>query len=164
MKRVCALITARNFYPGLALFAIFSVSPSSQVGANRVDEIAPQTEIHQKEDELRAALKSLRTAISEYNQLCGQGALLSPFDRSPGDHCYPSQLNMLEAGVRPPGKQYRIVFLPKIPIDPFTGSADWGLRSFQDDKRAETWGGQNVFSVYSKSDKVATDGTLYRNW
>jgi len=55
-------------------------------------------------------------------------------------------------------------FLRRIPVDPMTGTDDWGLRSMQDDPDARSWGGQNVFDVYTKSDRTALDGTKYSDW
>jgi general secretion pathway protein G len=65
-------------------------------------------------------------------------------------------------GVDVAGKKVR--FLRRIPVDPMTGSAEWGLRSMQDDPKSESWGGQNVFDVYSKSPRAALDGTKYAEW
>ena len=58
----------------------------------------------------------------------------------------------------------KLKFLRRIPVDPMTGEAEWGLRSYQDRPDATTWGGQNVYDVYSKSDGTALDGTKYRDW
>jgi general secretion pathway protein G len=61
-------------------------------------------------------------------------------------------------------KERRLRFLRKIPIDPMTGRPDWGMRSVQDDPKSNSWGGQNVFDVYSRSSGVALDGTRYADW
>jgi hypothetical protein len=55
-------------------------------------------------------------------------------------------------------------FLRRIPTDPITGSQDWGLRSVQDEPNAMSWGGQNVFDVYTRSMDRSLDGTPYSEW
>jgi general secretion pathway protein G len=57
-----------------------------------------------------------------------------------------------------------MLFLRRIPVDPMTGKDDWGLRSTQDEPKSDSWGGQNVFDVYSKSEDTALDGTKYKDW
>ena len=61
-------------------------------------------------------------------------------------------------------EEQKIRFLRRIPVDPMSGLADWGLRDMQDDPDATNWGGNNVFDVYSKSMDTALDGTYYRDW
>jgi general secretion pathway protein G len=75
---------------------------------------------------------------------------------------YPPDLQTLVDGVDVKDKKMR--FLRAIPIDPMTGNADWGLRSNQDKPDSDSFGGQNVFDVYSKSDGTALDGTKYNTW
>ena len=75
---------------------------------------------------------------------------------------YPPDLQTLVDGVDVQGKKVR--FLRQIPVDPMTGKDDWGLRSMQDDPSSDSWGGQNVFDVFSKSDGMALDGTKYSDW
>jgi general secretion pathway protein G len=65
-------------------------------------------------------------------------------------------------GVDSNGKKLR--FLRKVPVDPMTGKAEWGMRSMQDDPDSESWGEQNLFDVYSKSEGTALDGTKYKDW
>lgn len=117
----------------------------------------------EKERDLRAAIREMYTAIDKYKDYCDQG-LLGPM--KVGTNCWPETLDQLVEGVKlantPDGK--KIKFLRKIPRDPFTGKADWGLRSDQDDPKAMSWGGQNVFSVYTKTYEKAPDGTPYSEW
>lgn len=116
-----------------------------------------------KEEELRIALRTIRRAIDDYKNFCELG-LVSPRDRRPNDECYPPNLEVLLKGVIPPNKKTPYRFLRRIPVDPMTGKASWGLRSMQDEPDATTWGEQNVFDVYSKSDGVGLDGIRYRDW
>lgn len=119
----------------------------------------------QKEAELRRALRELRTAIDRYKDAVDQGLIAATEVRA-GSEGYPPTLETLVEGVPvandASGRKLR--FLRRIPIDPMTGQADWGLRSYQDRPDSTTWGGQNVFDVYSKSEGTALDGTRYRDW
>lgn len=112
----------------------------------------------QKERELRQDLWMMRDAIDRYKDAADKGAFQIKLD-SQG---YPPDLDTLVKGVEVQGKKLR--FLRRIPVDPMTGKADWGLRSMQDDPDSDSWGGQNVFDVYSKSDGTALDGTKYKTW
>lgn len=81
------------------------------------------------------------------------------------DYCYPPTLDVMFRGVAVPNKpDVRIRYLRRIPRDPITGKRDWGLRSMQDEPNSTKWGGQNVCDVYSKSRRVSTEGTKYRDW
>lgn len=119
--------------------------------------------VSEKEKELKQALADIRDAIKEYKSLCDTGQV-GPLDRRKDDQCYPPNLEALVEGFRPADKKYFIQFLKKIPVDPITGNADWGLRSAQDEKWSAVWGGQNVFEVFSKSNGIAADGSRYRDW
>ncbi len=112
----------------------------------------------QKERELRNDLWMMRDAIDRYKDAADRGAFQTKLD-SQG---YPPDLETLVKGVEVQGKKLR--FLRRIPIDPMTGKADWGLRSMQDDPDSTSWGGQNVFDVYSKSDGTGLDDTKYSTW
>ena len=119
----------------------------------------------EKEMELRRNLREIRKAIDSYNIGCNAG-LVGPLDRKLDDECYPPSLEILVEGIHPPNKGDSTVrFLRRIPKDPFTGNADWGLRSIQDDPDSSSWGGQNVYDVYSKAPGKALDGkTQYKDW
>jgi len=112
----------------------------------------------EREHELREALWMLRDAIDRYKAAADLGA----FQIKLGSEGYPPDLDTLVTGVDVAGKKLK--FLRRIPMDPMTKSTEWGLRSMQDDKDSTSWGGQNVFDVYSKSDQVALDGTKYKDW
>ena len=58
----------------------------------------------------------------------------------------------------------KVAFLQRIPVDPMTGEAEWGKRSYQDDWDSDSWGGENVYDVYSLSEVRALDGSYYKDW
>jgi general secretion pathway protein G len=111
-----------------------------------------------KEIELRRDLWQIRDAIDRYKDAADRGAFQTQVD-SLG---YPPDLQTLVDGVDVQGKKLR--FLRRIPVDPMTGSAEWGQRSNQDEPDATSWGGQNVFDVFTKSDGTGLDGTKYNTW
>jgi general secretion pathway protein G len=110
------------------------------------------------ERQLHYNLWMLRDAIDKYKDAADKHAFQIKLD-SQG---YPPDLETLVTGVDVQGKKVR--FLRKIPIDPMTGKAEWGLRSMQDDPDSDSYGGQSVFDVYSKSTGTALDGTKYSEW
>jgi general secretion pathway protein G len=112
----------------------------------------------EKEVELRRDLWEMRDAIDHYKDAADRGA----FQIKLGSDGYPPDLDTLVNGVDVQGKKVR--FLRRIPIDPMTGNTDWGMRSTQDDPKSQSWGGQNVFDVFTKSDGTALDGTKYSDW
>jgi general secretion pathway protein G len=112
----------------------------------------------EKERELRADLWEMRRAIDMYKDVADLGGIQTKAD----SNNYPPDLQTLVDGVEVKDKRMR--FLRAIPVDPMTGNTDWGLRSNQDDPTSDSFGGQNVFDVYSKSDGTALDGTKYNTW
>ena len=112
----------------------------------------------QKERELRYDLWMMRDAIDKYKDAADRGAFQTKVD----SQNYPPDLDTLVKGVDVQGKKVR--FLRKIPIDPMTGKAEWGMRSMQDDPDSDSFGGQSVFDVYTKSIGTALDGTKYSTW
>jgi general secretion pathway protein G len=119
------------------------------------------TVIRQKEAELHYDLRSMRDAVDRYKDLADQ----HKFRTEVGSENYPPDLETLVKGVQlGAGDDKRLRFLRKIPVDPMTGRPDWGLRSISDDPDSTSWGGKNVFDVYSKSSGTALDGTKYSDW
>ncbi len=112
----------------------------------------------EREKELRAALWQMRDAIDRYKDAADRGLFQIKLD----SNGYPPDLDELVKGVDVGGK--KIKFLRHIPMDPMTHSKEWGLRSMQDDPDSDSWGGQSVFDVYSKSEGTALDGTKYKDW
>jgi general secretion pathway protein G len=111
-----------------------------------------------RERDLRYDLWQMRDAIDRYKEAADRGA----FQIKVGSEGYPPDLETLVNGVDSNGKKVR--FLRRIPIDPMTGTTDWGLRSMQDDPDSTSWGGDNVFDVYTNSTGTALDGTQYKDW
>ena len=111
-----------------------------------------------KERELRADLWEMRKAIDAYKDVADLGGIQTKAD----SNNYPPDLQTLVDGVDVKDKRMR--FLRSIPVDPMTGDADWGLRSNQDEPDSDSFGGQNVYDVYSKSSGTALDGTKYNTW
>jgi general secretion pathway protein G len=119
----------------------------------------------QREIELRRGLRELRTAIDKYKDAVDQGQI-GGTDNQLGSEGYPPDLEALVEGVTAAGDASgrKLKFLRRVPVDPMTRSAEWGLRSYQDAPDARSWGGKNVFDVYSRSEGSALDGTKYRDW
>jgi len=118
----------------------------------------------QKETELRRDLREVRSAIDLYKDAVTSGQIGGV--SVTGTEGYPPDLDTLVNGVTRANSAAgsKIKFLRRIPIDPMTGKPDWGLRSTADRPDAKTWGGTNVFDVYSKSDGIALDGSKYKDW
>jgi general secretion pathway protein G len=118
----------------------------------------------EKERDLRLALREIHTAIDKYKDACDYGQLGAESKKLDSE-CYPESLDALVEGVKAAGAQdKKIKFLRRIPRDPFTGKREWGMRSVKDDPTSTSWGGSNVFSVYSKTYEKAGDGTSYSEW
>src|SRR5947209_18299420 len=112
----------------------------------------------EKEHQLRAALWEMRDAIDRYKDAADRAAFRTKVD----SHGYPPDLDTLVKGEDVGGKKLKV--LRRIPVDPMTGSTECGLRSMQDDPTSDSWDGENVFDVYTKSQGTALDGTKYKDW
>ena len=120
--------------------------------------LARLTITRERERMLRIDLWEMRDAIDRYKEAADRGGFQTKVD----SQNYPPDLETLVKGVDVQGKKIR--FLRRIPIDPMTGTTEWGLRSMQDDPDSDSWGGQSVFDVYTKSQGTALDGTKYKDW
>ena len=137
------------------LFVLASAAmPLAQVASQR-----------QREMELRRTLREMRTAIDKFKDAVDIGQIPTT-ELTPGSEGYPPDLETLVEGVTPANDASgrKLKFLRRVPIDPMTGSTEWGLRAQQDRPDATSWGGKNVFDVYTKSQDTALDGTKYRDW
>lgn len=123
--------------------------------------VAKYTLKRQDEIELRYQLRLMRDAIDKYKQFSDLG--LIPMQL--GSEGYPKDLTTLVEGVTLVGQlDKKQKFLRRVPFDPMTKKAEWGMRSFQDEPDTVAWGGQNVYDVFSLSDGRAIDGTYYKDW
>jgi len=133
--------------------------------ASAVLPLAQVTSQRQREAELRRDLREMRMAIDKFKDAVDTG-LIATTELSPGSEGYPSDLETLVEGVVAANDATgrKLKYLRRIPSDPMTNGGDWGFRSYQDRPDSTTWGGQNVFDVYSKSSGTGLDGTKYRDW
>ena len=139
----------------ILLILAATVMPLAQVTAQR-----------QREVELRRALREMRTAIDRFKDAADAGQIART-QLEPENENFPPDLETLVEGISagtPGASDTKLKFLRRIPIDPMTNSMEWGLRSYQDDADSTSWGGENVYDVYSNSDAIALDGTRYRDW
>ena len=114
-----------------------------------------------KELELRTGLREMRSAIDEYKRYSDAGFIPVEF----GTDGYPKELEVLVEGVDLVGQiDMKARFLRRLPLDPMTGKAEWGMRSYQDDFDSTSWGGENIFDVYSLSAGVGLNGVPYSEW
>ena len=146
---------------GMTLLELILACSILLILASAALPIAKYTVLRNKETELRKDLREMRDAIDRYKDAADRNQIRVEV----GSEGYPPDLETLVKGVQlGAGSDRKIRFLRKIPIDPMTRSAEWGLRAVQDDPDSTSWGGKNVFDVYSKSTGTALDGTKYSEW
>lgn len=146
---------------GLTLLELIIASAILLILSSAALPIARYSIQRQKEVELRRDLREMKDAIDRYKDLADRNLIRVKV----GSEGYPPDLETLVKGVQlGAGNDRQIRFLRKVPVDPMTGRAEWGLRSVQDDPDSRSWGGQNVFDVYSNSQGTALDGTKYSDW
>jgi general secretion pathway protein G len=150
---------------GYSFIELLIVTAILFILASAVMPLAQVTSQRQREVELRAALRQMRTAIDKFKDSVDQGRI-SQTELKPGSEGYPPDLETLVEGVTIQGDASgaKLKFLRRVPIDPMTGSDEWGMRSYQDRPDARSWGGQSVFDVFTKSEATALDGTKYKDW
>jgi general secretion pathway protein G len=116
----------------------------------------------EKELTLRRNLRMMRRAIDEYKKFCDAGAIQK---EGVDSDCYPTELETLVDGVERVGALgQKMKFLRRVPLDPMTKTYEWGKRSLQDDIESTSWGGENVFDVYTTHQGEALDGSHYNEW
>lgn len=150
---------------GFTFIELLVVTTIIMILASAIMPLTKVTIQRQREVELRRYLREMRTAIDKYKNAVESGAI-GAIDVKAGSEGYPPDLETLVEGVRVANDASgrKLKFLRKVPIDPMTSSTEWGMRSYQDRPDATSWGGQNVFDVYTKSTGTALDGTKYRDW
>lgn len=150
--------SSRSGARGLTLVELIVTAAILAILASVAYPIARFQIKREKERELRRDLWEMRDAIDHYKDASDRGAIQTKVD----SFGYPPDLDTLVNGVDIQEK--KVKFLRAIPVDPMTGKAEWSLRSMQDDPDSDSWGGQNVFDVHSKSQGTALDGTKYADW
>jgi general secretion pathway protein G len=146
---------------GMTLLELIVASTILLILSSAAMPLARYTILRQREAELRQDLREMRNAIDRYKDLSDRNLIRVEL----GSEGYPPDLDTLVKGVQlGAANDRRVRFLRRVPIDPMTGRADWGLRAIQDDPDSMSWGGKNVFDVYSKSQGTALDGTKYSDW
>ncbi|HJT69432.1 MAG TPA: type II secretion system protein [Terriglobales bacterium] len=148
----------KNKERGLTLIELIIATTIMLILSTMAVPLARVTIKRQREKDLREALWQMRDGIDRYKDAADRGA----FQIKVGTYGYPPDLDTLVKGVDVGGKKLK--FLRKIPTDPMTGGTDWGLRSDQDDPDSDSWDGNDVFDVYTKSQGTALDGTKYKDW
>ncbi len=145
---------------GFTLAEMVMVAALIAILAGMALPVAKYAVKRRKEADLRLDLRLMRNAIDEYKRLSDQGMI----PQKVGSEGYPPDLETLVEGVQLVGKDTKRKFLRRIPVDPMTDEAKWGLRSYQDEPDSDSWGEQNVYDVYSLSDGTAIDGSKYKDW
>jgi len=150
---------------GYSFIELLVVTAIMFILASAVMPLVQVTAQRQREVELRAALRQMRTAIDRFKDSVDQGRIAAT-ELKPGSEGYPPNLETLVDGVPMQNDQsgVKLKFLRRIPIDPMTNSTEWGMRAYQDRPDSTSWGGQSVFDVYTKSGATAIDGTKYKDW
>ncbi len=132
--------------------------------ASGILPLARVTVKRQREIELRRSLRDVREALDRYKAAVDAGQI-GGTDVKLGSEGYPPTLQTLVVGVSQVGRlDHKLKFLRRVPIDPLTRTAEWGMRCYQDDPDETSWCGQNVWDVYSQSEGTALDGTKYKEW
>jgi len=149
---------------GVTYLELVAVSAILVVLASAILPVGRMAVQRQRELELRRALREMRQKIDLYKLAVEQGQI-GGTDVKVGSEGYPPDLETLVKGVKRVGALDRkLKFMRRIPVDPMTGTAEWGLRCYQDDPDSTSWCGDNVWDVYSKSTTKALDGTTYNTW
>ena len=143
---------------GLTLVELIVAIAILAILAGAAVPLARTTVRREKERELKRDLWEMRDAIDRYKDAADRGA----FQIKVGTEGYPPDLETLVKGIDSNGKKLR--FLRRIPVDPMTGNTEWGMRSMQDEPDSDSWGGQNVFDVFTKAQGTGLDGTKYSEW
>jgi general secretion pathway protein G len=150
---------------GYTFVELLIVSMILLILASAVLPMARVTAQRQREAELRRSLREIRTAIDKFKEAVDLG-MIPTTELEPGSEGYPPDLDTLVEGARiaGDGAGRKVKFLRRVPVDPMTNEVDWGMRAYGDSPESRSWGGKNVFDVYTTSDGTALDGTKYRDW
>src|SRR5262245_4942478 len=150
----------RKSQAGMTLIELIIACSILVILASAALPVARYSIVRAKESELRRDLREMKDAIDRYKDLADQQKIRVEV----GSENYPPDLDTLVKGVQVGTADKKIRFLRKIPVDPMTRQADWGMRCVTDDPDSQSWCGKNVFDVYSKSQGTGLDGTKYSDW
>jgi general secretion pathway protein G len=150
---------------GYTFIELLVVTTILLILASAIMPLAQVVTQRQREAELRRALRELRTAIDQFKNSVDLGRIPTT-ELAPENQGYPAKLDTLVVGISAANDATgrKLKFLRRVPMDPMTSSTEWGLRSYQDSPTSTSWGGQNVFDVYTKFSGTALDGTKYSDW
>jgi general secretion pathway protein G len=150
---------------GFTFLELVIVTSILMILASTIMPLAQVTAQRQREVELRRALREITTAIDKFKDAVDNGQIPTT-ELEPGNEGYPPDLETLVNGVSAANDATgrKLKFLRRIPIDPMTNSTDWGKRAYQDRPDSQSWGGKNVYMVYTKYQGTALDGTKYNEW
>jgi general secretion pathway protein G len=157
-------VAARDRFRGVTYLELIATATIMMILASAILPMGRVAVRRQREIELRRELRKMRQAIDLYKQAVDQGQI-GGTDVKLGSEGYPPDLETLVKGVNRVGALDRkLKFLRRLPVDPMTGTAEWGQRCYQDDPDSTSWCGENVWDVYSKSTAKGLDGTTYNTW
>jgi general secretion pathway protein G len=150
---------------GFTFIELVVVTAILLILSSTVLPLAQVTAQRQREVELRRDLREMRTAIDKFKDAYDRG-LIARTQVDAGSEGYPPDLDTLVEGdnLANDASGRKLKFLRRVPQDPMTKTTEWGLRSYQDEPDSTSWGGENVFDVYTTSTGTAIDGTNYRDW
>lgn len=133
--------------------------------ASAVQPLARVTIQRAREAELRRVLREVRTAIDKFKDAADAGQIPTT-ELKANSEGYPPDLQTLVDGVSVANDATgrKLKYLRRVPVDPVTGEAEWGMRAYQDKPDSTSWGGQNVYDIYSLSQGTGLDGIKYREW
>jgi general secretion pathway protein G len=163
------LVASRNpRSKGFSLLEIIIVITILSVLTGAAIPLVRNTVKRERETELRIALRQLRQALDAYKRYSDQGGGATIPIEWKTQSGYPKELELLVEGFIPANtvgtSGNKVKFLRRIPIDPMTGTTEWGMRSYKDEFDSTSWGGEDIFDVYSTSDGTALNGTKYKDW
>lgn len=155
-------LSMRKVQAGFTLFEMIITCTVLLILASAVIPMAKNGIKREKELELRRDLREMRQAIDAYKLAVDQQKIKPPPPENLG---YPESLDILVAGAQANGSlNGKVRYLRRIPLDPFSGHPEWGMRSINDEPTSTGWGGGNVFDVYSLAQGTGMNGVPYKEW
>ena len=148
----------------MTLLEVVATATILAILAAAIFPLSKVTRQRQREMELRRALREIRTGIDRFKDAVDRGQV-GGSDVKLGSEGYPQSLEKLVEGVNQVGRPgFKLKFMRRIPVDPFSGKTEWGMRCYQDDSDSTSWCGDNVYDVFTLADRTALDGTKLKDW